>query len=209
MANLGVTLDVDVSQLNEQITRLKQVMKPEQFQRALYGIFQRTGRHVSNVMRKDLPAEYYVTSKEVSNAVKNPELTMGGGMVGCSIPIVGPRKNIGPGGYSATGYRKGWRSLTSGKYKVKAKIVKSGVSTLPFDMSSYGGFPPFRNIPSKLNKLTFTRETKKRGPIQKVSGIAIPQMPMNRSKDQVQEDIMNFMKDRIEHRFQALIRNGR
>ena len=39
-----------------------------------------------------------------------------------------------------------------------------------------------------------------------VSGIAIPQMPMNRSKAEVQKDIVDWMAKRIEHEFQMLIR---
>ena len=40
----------------------------------------------------------------------------------------------------------------------------------------------------------------------RVSGIAIPQMPMNRSQDEVQKDIVDWMAKRIEHEFQMLIR---
>lgn len=208
MANPGVYLDIDASDLMDEINRLKAIMTPEQFNRAMYGIFQRTGRHVSTIMKKDLPQEYHVTGGEIGAAVKAPQMSMGGGMVGCSIPIVGKRKNIGTG-FSATGYRRGWRALTSGKYKVTAKIVKGGASTLPFSMGSYGGMPPFRNMPSKLGKLTFTRAGKPRGPIEKVSGIGVPQMPMNRSQDQVQSDILEYMQQRIEARIMALIKNGR
>lgn len=207
MANPGVYLEVDASELNDEIKFLERVMKPEVFQRAMYGIMQRTGRHVGTILKKDLPKEYHVTGGEIGAVVKSPQLSMGGGMVGCTIPLVGKRKNIGTG-FAATGYRRGWRALTSGKYKITAKIVKDGASTLPFDMSSYGGFPPFRNMPSKLGKLTFTRMSKKRGPIEKVSGIAVPQMPMNRSRDQVEHDIVEYMDERINARITALINNG-
>ncbi len=208
MANPSIYLEIDASELNEEIERLKAVMRPEQFERAMYGIYQRTGKHIGAILKKDLPKEYHVKVKEIGAAVKNPKIMSGGGMVGCSIPIVGKRKSIGTG-YSAKGYRKGWRALTSGKYKITAKIVKAKESTLPFDMKSYGDMPPFRNMPSKLGKLTFARVGKKRGPILKVSGIAIPQMPMNRSQEEVQKDILDYMKERIDRRFQTLIKNGR
>lgn len=208
MANLGIDLEIDASELNDEIKFLQRVMKPEVFQRAMYGIMQRTGRHVGTILKKDLPQKYHVTGGEIGSVVKNPQLSMGGGMVGCTIPLVGKRKNIGTG-YSATGYRRGWRALTSGKYKITAKILKSGASTLPFDMSSYAGFPPFRNMPSKLGALTFTRTSKQRGPIEKVSGIAVPQMPMNQSRDQVERDIVQYLDQRINARITALINNGR
>ena len=43
----------------------------------------------------------------------------------------------------------------------------------------------------------------------KLTGIAIPQMPMNRSEAQVQQDIKEYMEQVIEHRLIALITRGR
>jgi len=206
----SIYLEIDASEFNEDINRLKSAMQPEQFNRAMYGIFQRTGRHVASILKKDLPKEYEVKPGEVGRAVKKASLTMGGNGVGCSIPITAARKSIGGGGsgFTAYGYRRGWNSL-KGKYRVKAKIVKAGQSTLPGNASSYGGMPPFRNIPSKLGGLTFTRAGKDRLPIMKMSGIAIPQMPMNRSESDVQHDIKVYLEKQIEQRLYALLLNGR
>ena len=52
MANPGVYLEVDASELNDEIKFLERVMKPEVFQRAMYGIMQRTGRHVGTILKK-------------------------------------------------------------------------------------------------------------------------------------------------------------
>ena len=207
MAGGGVYLEVDASQLTDLIDRLKRTMTPQQFERAMYGIYARTGGHIASILKKDLPKAYHVKGAEVSGSVGGPRMTMGGGNVGCAIPIRGKRKGIGTG-FAATGYRKGWSSL-KGKYRIKAKVVKAGTSTLPAAMSTYGGMPPFRNMPSALGKVTFTRAGQKRHPILKVSGIAIPQMPMNRSQASVQEDILKYMKQRMEQRLQALVKNGR
>ena len=76
-------------------------------------------------------------------------------------------------------------------------------------MSSYGGMPPFRNVPSSLHGLTFTRSGKPRLPIEAVMGIAIPQMPLNRAEPAVQKDIAQYMEGRVAARLQALIANGR
>ena len=43
----------------------------------------------------------------------------------------------------------------------------------------------------------------------KVVGIAIPQMPMNRSQEEVQQDILDYMKERMEHEIQRLMAGGR
>ena len=42
-----------------------------------------------------------------------------------------------------------------------------------------------------------------------VKGIAIPQMPLNRSEPDVQKDIMDYMEKRTEHEFMQLMRSGR
>lgn len=205
----GIYLDVDARDLKDKIDRLQLVMKPKQFENAMYGIFKRTGGHVKKILREDLPKQYEIKPKEVGDAVKSPRVTSGGLGVGCSIPIVGPRRSIGPGGFSASGGAHGWISLRR-KYRVKARIVKSGQSVLPAQADSYGGQPPFRNLSAKkLNGLAFTRAAHGRLPIEKMVGIAIPQMPMNRSEADVQNDIKDYLERQIEQRFNALIRIGR
>lgn len=43
----------------------------------------------------------------------------------------------------------------------------------------------------------------------KLTGIAIPQMPMNRSEADVQRDIKEYLEKQMEQRFMALMRIGR
>ena len=200
-----IDIDIDASDLKSKITRLRAVMKPEQFERAMYGIFQRTGRHVSAILRKDLPQQYAVKAGDISAAVKSAQLSMGGGGVGCSIPIRAPRGKIGSQ-YTASGGVYGWQSKAR-KYRVRAKILKGGQSTLPAKWHS--GYPPFRNLGSKLGGLTYARSSDARGPILKLTGIAIPQMPLNRSEPDVQRDIKDYLEKQMEERFMALLRIGR
>lgn len=202
---LNVQLEVDASDMQDKIERLKNAMKPEQFNRAMYGIFQRTGRHVSRILKQDLPRQYEAKPGAIGKAVKSPKLTMGAMGVGCTIPIRDVRGKIGSQ-YRASGGAHGWRSLRR-KYRVKARIVKAGQSTLPAKAS--GGYPPFRNLGSSLGGLTFTRTSKARGPIKKVVGIAIPQMPMNRSEGEVQRDIRVYLERQMDQRFRALLFNGK
>ena len=204
MANPAIYLEIDASELTADIVRLKSVVKPERFSQIMYSIFQRTGGHVRMILRKDLPVEYHVKAGQINSAVGNAKLISSFGETGCTIPIRDTRGTIG-GRYSASGGSHGWNSLRR-KYRVKGKIVKAGQSTLPQRMDSYGGMPPFRNLGSKLGGLTFTRKGTARFPIEKVVGIAIPQMPMNRSQDAVQKDILDYMKKRIEHEFMRAIK---
>lgn len=204
---MAVTIEIDASDLKDRIALLRGAMTDEQFKRAMYGIFRRTGGHVKKILRTDLPREYEVKPSAISAAVKSPKLTMGGLGVGCAIPIRDTRGSIG-GRYRASGGAHGWNSLRR-KYRVKARIVKGRASTLPAEASAYGGFPPFRNLGSSLGGMTFTRRSKARGPIEKMVGIAIPQMPMNRSEADVQRDIKIYMERQIEQRIGQLLRTGR
>lgn len=204
MATPSIYLEIDASELQGKINALKAVVTPERFNQIMYSIFQRTGGHVRMVLRQDLPVDYHVKAGQINAAVGSPKMTSGAGGVGCAIPIRDSRGTIG-GRYGASGGAHGWNSLKR-KYRVKGKVVKAGVSTLPTHMSSYGGQPPFRNLGSKLGGLTFTRAGKGRFPIKKVVGIAIPQMPMNRSQAEVQKDILEYMEKRIEHEFMRAMR---
>lgn len=203
MASTGFYLEVDTSDLNKTFNRLKSVMTEQQFTNAMHGIFNRTGSHVKAILKKDLPQKYEVKPGEIGKAVKKGRVTTSGLGVGCCIPISAPRRSIG-GGFSASGGAHGWNSLKR-RYRVKSRIVKSGQSTLPQNMSAYGGLPPFRNLGSRLGGLTFTREGKERLPIRKVSGIAIAQMPLNRSEAEVQKDIKDFLEKQMEQRFNYLL----
>lgn len=200
-------ITVDSANFRQLMSRLETNMKPEQFERAMYGIFQKTGRHVAAILKKDLPQEYEVRPSDVGAAVKNPTVTMGFGGAGCIIPIVGVRGKIGSQ-YKAAGGAHGWNNVKYGRrYKVKARIIKGAQSTLPPKWHS--GYPPFRNLGSKLGGLTYARSSTARGPILKLTGIAIPQMPLNRSEADVQQDIREFLEKKMAERFNALMRVGR
>ena len=214
MADCGVYLQVDATELTDELEKLKKVMTPEQFDKAMYGIFKRTGSHVKKILGVDIPQSYDVSKAQVRQTVKTAKVVssgMGVSGVGCTIPVEGERKHIGGGGkgFTAYGGRRGWNSLNSGHYSITTKVLKGKRSTLPKKLSSYGGMPPFRNLGSSLNGITFTRAGKDRLPIEPVMGIAIPQMPLNRSEGDVQSDIKKYMQQRIEARLNALIKNGK
>ncbi|MDO4647618.1 MAG: hypothetical protein Q4B26_03125 [Eubacteriales bacterium] len=195
-----VYLEIDASNMLDKVETLRSMLTEEQFERAMAGIFRRTEGHVRKVLKADLPKKYEIKPGRVGAAVGHASVSN----MSCTIPVRSERLKIGSG-FSAKGGAHGWNTLRR-SYRVKAKIVKSGVSTLPARAGSYGGYPPFRNLSaSKLNGLTFTRETKARFPIRPVAGIAIPQMPMNRSQADVQNDIRKYLEERIEARIQSLL----
>lgn len=208
MASAGYSIEIDASDLQEKINRLKENMKPKQFENAMYGIFRDTGKHVKMILRKDLPIHYHVKARDINAAVKGPKVGMGMGGVGCTIPIKDHRGSVG-GRYKASGGARGWESLHK-KYRVRARVVKAGISTLPQSLpGSYGGNPPFINLSSpKLNGVAYTRKTKNQYPIMKVESMAVPQMPQHRAEPDVQRDIKAYLEKRMDQRFRALIMNG-
>lgn len=197
MADAGVYIEIDASEAVQLLNRIQILVKPEQFRRIVYNVYKRTGRHVITAVKKDVSHDYAVTQKEVEKAVGKPKLSMYSGEIGCTIPITGRRGAIG-GMFSASGSAKGWQSVRK-KYRVKTHVIRGARKPLPKQMNDIGGLPPFRNsTATKLHNVTFTRVTKDQLPIRKIVGIAIPQMPMNRSREAVQDDIIKFMMKRIE-----------
>lgn len=197
MADTGVYIEIDASETLELLNRIQILVKPEQFRQIVYRVYKRTGRHVITAVKKSVSHDYAVKQKEVEKAIGKPKLSMYSGEIGCTVPIKGNRGAIG-GMFSASGSAKGWQSVRK-KYRVKTHVIRGARKPLPKQMSDIGGFPPFRNSTAPdLHNVTFTRVTKDQLPIRKIVGIAIPQMPMNRSRDAVQDDIIKFMMQRIE-----------
>jgi len=203
-----VELDIDSAEIQELLSQLEGRMTQEQFERAMYGVFNRVTGKVRGILAKDVPRRYEVMSGEVRRTVQDGRVTTGGGQVGCVIPLKGPRfghANKSARSFKAKGGAHGWVSLHK-KYRVSSKIYKGSASLLPITIN---GQKPFRNLSApKLNMHTYVREGKPRLPIDKVVGISIPQMPMNKARPEVERDIVEYLEDRIYHRFIALLENG-
>ena len=202
MPRLPVYLDIDVSDAQELIKALRAAHSPENFSTIMRRAITRTGNHVKTIVAKDASKHYNITQRRIKQDIGNPQMGASAGSLGefgCSIPIKGTRIAIG-GDFKASGGKRGWSGIKAGKrYKINAKILKGSTSTLPEEMSHQGGNPPFRNLSaSRLNGVTFTRKTKERFPIARVAGIAVPQMPMNRAKDEIQKDTADMLMKRLE-----------
>ena len=134
---MSITIEIDTSELDSLVDGLKKRLTPAQVDRVMSSVLRDTAEHTKNILKRAIPEHYYATPGEVGKAVGKASVTSGGLGVGCCIPITGVRKSIG-GGFSATGGARGWESLRK-RYRVKARIVKGAQSTLPQNMSSYGG----------------------------------------------------------------------
>lgn len=206
MALEGIYLDIDISQVQHTLAALRMAHSEKEFRTVVYRAIKKTGSRVRSILKQELPKEYRVTSTWVGSQVRNPRTSFGGGGLGvsCSIPVVGSRGSIG-GRFGASGGAHGWNSKNR-KYRIKARILAKEQSTLPSAMKRQGGNPPFRNLSAgALNGVAFTRKGKERLPIAPVVGLGVPQMPMNRSQDDVQERIATYLNDRLVHEHAFLI----
>ena len=173
-------------------------LSEQRFHSVIASEFRRLRTPVKKILGDDVPQEYEVKAATVRGAVKAARVSVGSN-VSCIIPIMKERGKIGGSGmYGARGGARGWN--IKGKYTVKASILKGGTSILPGNLPNMGGQPPFRNISApKLRGITFTRKGQSRFPIAPVEGIAIPQMPMNRSKGAIEKDVKELLEKRMEH----------
>lgn len=202
---MAVNLHVDISDALNAIEYAKSVLSKDAANEVLRRTMNDAGRKVKSIAGKEIPQDYHVTSSWVTKQVGWPQ-PLGGAQIGVRIPIKGPRAVIGGGQFSASGGAHGWNSVRRGRYKIKAKIVKSETSVLParMDHQSSVGNAPFRNLGSKLGKVTFVRQGKKRFPIVRVTGLSVAQMPMNRSRDDMEHEIQRVVEDRLVHHFKRL-----
>ena len=186
---------VDMSDLQSKIEHLRLVLTKEQFEKVMYRTFGEVGRRAKTLIAKEVVQDYAVTQKWVKDNTGSYQLSMGGAFpVTCTIPLKGHKGSIG-GRFALS---SPVRSRREGR--VRARIVRDQVSTLPQRMENQGGNPPF-----VAEGVAFTRRTKARLPIVRVVGLGVPQMPLNRSEPSVQEDIKTYMYNRMEHEFQRII----
>lgn len=203
----GRQLEIDVSDARALFEALRGQLTEKQARQMMTRALRRTGSHVKTIVKKEVSEDYVIPQSRVAEAIGRMQFGNNGTDISCAIPIRGHRLSIGGKGknysFPARGGAHGWNSMRyigKKRYKVKADIIKGEKSELPTEMGNISQMDnaPFRNLSApKLNNVTFVRKGKSRFPIQKVVGIAVPQMPMNRSREDVQEEISAFLQKRM------------
>lgn len=188
-------LYVDASELTGLLDSMADQLTPGNFDRLMRRTLNEVGKRSKKPIREAVQMEYEAPFGWVNRGIKNAIISGGGGTVLCTIPLMGEKGNIG----STFGARGGARGWNPPKYSVTARIVKGASSKLPDSMSHQGGQPPFRN--TAFSGLTFTRAGKDRLPIERVSGLALPQMPMNRAREETEDRILELTEKRVIHNF--------
>ena len=213
MANKGmVELRVDISDMDRRLGEMKAALGPEKFQALMIRTFNEVGRRSKKIISDAVRQSYEAPATWIKSDIKRPQIQVGGARVGLVIPIQGERGIIGNAGKRFKATKRGpganvtWPRKGQ-RYKILARVVKRTRSVLPPEMSHIGNQPPFIPHHGKLAGLAFSREGKKRLPIQKVVGIAVPQMPDNIARPQVEKAIYNLVERRLEHNFAYMTRN--
>ena len=202
-------LDVDIGDVQAKIDALRGLYTQKEFEKLMYAAFRRTGSHTKSIMQKELPEDYFVKRSEIGKAVGAPRMTTGAGNIGCCIPVRGKMRHIG-GSVEAVGGIRGWESARLGgkKYKIWARIVRRGVSELPTEMEKHKENAPFRNLGAeKIGDVAYVRNSTGKSSFKKpgknkfvsLTAVAVPQMPVNRSADDMQDSIRKKLYERIEH----------
>lgn len=195
---MNYTIEIDTSDLDRMLDTMKMQVTPEKFDRIMRRTLNEVGNRSKAPITKAILAEYEAPKNWVRGAIKRADLSGGGGSVDCKIPVISVKGNVGST-FKAYGGHPGWHPP---KYRVSAEIVKGKVSMLPANMGHQGGQPPFRNTKAaKLNNLVYTRSGKERLPIERVSALAVPQMPLNRAKDETVKAVSLILEKRVEHNF--------
>ncbi len=182
-------LELDVSDVQRMANQLRQFMSEAAFKTMLRRTVSNTGRKVKSIIRKEVPKIYQADGGWVASAVGAPR-NGGGGGISCVIPIKGSRGTLGSR-FPAQG---------GGKAGVQAMLLRGSWSSLPSHLPHQGGNPPFFAM-----GIVMTRKTNRSHPIVRVSGLAVPQMPMNRSRASVENEIINYMGKELERQFNLLV----
>ncbi len=201
----GVSFELDASDLESKVNYAYNVLSEKNFRRVMLRTFNEVGKRGKKIIGDDSEEYYHGGKHWIYSGIKSAQIGFGGGAdVTCKIPLKSVKGSIG--GTFGAGMSKGWvkvkmpnarasaKGRVNAKGRVTAHIVKGGTSILPAKLPNQGGNPPFM-----MNGLAMTRRTDKRYPIVKVKGLAIPQMPLNRASDDVQNDLLALAGKRLEH----------
>ena len=193
--NLPIDLNIDCTEVQRIVHQVSRSLSDEQLDRLMFRTLKEVGKKARTETGRAVAAEYAVTKAWAMGRMDNPRLGGGGGGWSCVIPMKDRRGNVGKT-YKVMGWRRGSSSKLG---KVRAKIYRGATSTLPDKMKNYGNNPPF-----VAKGMAFTRKTKHPYPIASIVDIAMPQMPLNKSKPMVEQAIMETMVKRLTHNLEHM-----
>lgn len=196
----GLGFYIDTSDAERLLKELSEKLTKARADLIMQRAMSNTGRKVKSIIRKAAQKEYAVKLNWVSRQVGSPHKT---GTVGCVIPVKGVRGILARGSKGEFAITGGQRLKGRHRYRaIQAKIVKGTKSTLPATIPHQGGNPPF-----VARGIVFTRKYRTSShPIVRVPGIGVPQIPINRSQEEVQEEIVGYLEQEITRQYELYLR---
>ena len=203
--NGGKSFYVDMSDVEQKINFLRGIMSREKFEHLLYRTFRETANMSKTLIADEVVKDYAVPKYYVRRSIRRYSLTFGGAQpVTCVIPLSAEKGIIGgrfrvrrPATARATGV-------------INTDILRSETSTLPAHLPAHlGGNRPFVAGGENTDGLVFARRYRTRLPIIRVVGVASPQMPLNQSDEKVQDALLEYTGDRLEHNFDYMMGAGK
>lgn len=190
MARIGTDIYLDATQALQTLGEAREILSPEENNRLLRLVLVDVGRKTKTVIKETVVKDYEVKQNWVADKVGFPEVEDGKGLK-VVVPVRGARGSIGMV-YPIYGRRKMKRRL-------RARIVKSDITVLPEKMEHQGGNPPF-----VADNVMYTRRTKKSHPIVRVVALGVPQMPINRSQEEIEKQLIGHMEESATRHFGRL-----
>lgn len=206
-------LSIDTSELNKTLKEIGTALRPEQMNIALRHTIQDVGRRVRTLSKKEIRKEYRAKSGRIDKAIRRPVYSLNG-TISCIIPIMDARGTIATKSGAYTALKRG----------PGAKVVKSANSILPHnrtDMRIHFYIPSGRLnghvfvrhndgkkwIGKRSEKDRIKKTRMRKGSLSHGVGIGIPQMPMNRAAEGIQNDVAQYAMKRLLH-YQEQILKG-
>ena len=191
-------LYVDTTEAQRLIDKATESLSKKNFEILVYRVMRRTSARVKTIVKKEVPKQYAVKASWVGAQIGSPKIERGS-PVKCYIPLRGQRGIIGGvfRMYKTRG-RKSKKKLKQA-IRIKAALVKGETSILPAELKKQGKAKPF-----VMKGMAFARRQDNKKVV-RVVGLNLPRMPMNRPKEQIQEQIVQTMKERIAHEYNQII----
>lgn len=229
MSRYGTMLELDTSDFEAMLNALAQSVTEEQYRRIITRSMTRAARAVRTAVSREITAQYYIPYSRALAAQSAPQISD----ANMEIYVHGVRERIGPtgpypawsqGSHTAQGHKR--KRNYSRSAIVTMQDVRGVTSTLPAGVGSdarhfmvmsgkYAG-RVFAAIPkssggslfkmhTRGNKLyRYARSNEK---VRPAVGIAIPQMPLNRSAPGIQMRFEEIFQSRIQHEWENVM-NG-
>lgn len=192
-------LEIDISNCKALMDHIQDTLGQEKMGRIMMRTLNEAGKRTRTILKEEIPKEYEAKPRWIQSTIGSARIGKHGNITGCTIPIDGTRGTIGKAGRFST-YGRTDRVPKGKMRKLRAKLVTGKISELPQKMNNQGGNPPF-----VAKGLVFTRKTDKPKPIVRVVDRGIPQMPLHRSKEDVQGRIADYTQERLAHHFRRMI----